>query len=174
MIGGTLAEPPQLHNLVEISLEMRLTPACLSALLSAKMKQLIEFDQILVALRPCRNTLKEPTFILHRDLASRVPEHVRGVELIREFQTLEVLQVQTVCFAFGARLGTAENALTSALPASIRGLRLFGYGDLRRSLQVALGYPIVANEKLPLLLASHPPPSRGANAVRVLCPSRLS
>ncbi len=156
------ADSPPLQNLTELSLvDTSLTAAHFRHLVDAAGPRLakisitrtaerprtaefgppvlvVEFDEAVTALQPWHGSLRELSFIMHGE----VNPYVRGLRDARrlcKFEALEMLQVQAVVFDFDGRVGPQEEALTSALPPSIRRLRLFGPGDLAPGLRGLVG-----------------------------------
>ena len=159
----TPAEPFPLHNLTELALvDTSITEPSFCSLLSAVGSRLLRvnirrtarmpslddehrvvgFDDVLAALQPWRRTLKELSFTMHgldRMALSQGSHRLRGVRLLREFRSLEVLWAQAAFFDFLGHLRPREDALKSTLPTSIRELRLFGHGNFAPALQGLLG-----------------------------------
>lgn len=160
---ATSAQPPPLPNLTELSLVL----TCLSGsgfwyLLAAAGPRLakvsitrtaerpmtgdsdfrpvvvVEFDEALAALRGWRGSLRELSFTMLGE-ARPYRRGLRGARRLRKFEVLEVLQAQAVVFDFDGELGPQAEALTRALPPSIRRLRLFGPGDLAPGLRGLVG-----------------------------------
>ncbi|KAK4152283.1 hypothetical protein C8A00DRAFT_35026 [Chaetomidium leptoderma] len=144
--------PAPLQNLVELGLtNTALLNDCFRNLLRAVGTKLskvgicqkggviedwdLDFDEVLAALRPWTQTLRELLFLDRGMALSHPPHRLRGLDILRDFQALEVLQVQEAFFDFYGYFGPKEEALTSILPPSIRELRLWGYSSLTPALQ---------------------------------------
>jgi hypothetical protein len=153
-IGMQLSDLPPLQNLVELRLsDTRLTATCLATLLGAVGPSLsrviirrlaprlfvheswqdgnvILFDELLEALEPWRDTLKELSFVVYNNTELHHPDNAARdfcrVGLLRGFRALEVLEASTGCFDFTSLVWpTRKNSFVSTLPASIRELRLW-------------------------------------------------
>jgi hypothetical protein len=161
VVRWTLAERPWLQHLSELHLiDTCLTEAGFGNLLSAVGPRLskvsicrtpgiasywgdlkiVEFNEVVTALQPWCNTLRELLFTVRWTPEPRPAQHLYGVNLLRGFQALEVLRVQSACLDFYGQLGFPETTLTSTLPDSIRELSLLGYGNLVPGLQGLLDH----------------------------------
>ncbi|KAK3901171.1 hypothetical protein C8A05DRAFT_16604 [Staphylotrichum tortipilum] len=141
---ATPSDPAPLQSLTELALaDMYLTAADFGNLVSpigprlarvtigrtANEKFIVEFAEVVTALQPWRNTLKELSFTID-GVALPYIAGLSPARRLRKFEVLEVLETQTVCFDLDGDVGPQEEALASALPPSIRRLRLLGSGDL--------------------------------------------
>ncbi|KAK4118262.1 hypothetical protein N657DRAFT_583953 [Parathielavia appendiculata] len=157
----TVAEPSPLQKLTELALiDTHLTATSFGSLMSAvgpylskvaihrtskfplpwewDDSHIIEFNEVLTALQPWTENLKGLSFTLYGTSMPREAQHLRSVNMLRKFQSLEVLRVQVACLDFYGHVGPRQDALVSTIPNSICELSLVGYSNLTPALQALL------------------------------------